>query len=205
MSPAVDGDTWHYVTLHVWSRWGLESIGMEVADGGGGGFPGFMRKSERKRGTLSPPRKILISIDPGNTSAGVAYFVDGTYAASQTVNPWDGPLTAPECLLEVLAHAEGTKIAVFVEVPQNGTHDSRGGVHWAAGMVVASLPVRIKRHWVTKVKPLQWRRGSGLPVDLSKERSVELAESLSGRKVDSHDEAEAILIGAYGCTELGLR
>lgn len=99
----------------------------------------------------------------------------------------------------------GGRVKVFVEVPQNGTHSSRGGVHFAAGMLVGDLAneLDIRRSDVTKVMPREWRALVLEDPRASKEDCVKRAK-LYGGPYKSEDEAESVLIGAHGCIELGL-
>ena len=141
-------------------------------------------------------------IDPGNDRAGLAAFVDGSLAWHATVCPWDmGP--AP-------ALPEPRRLRVYVEVPQNGTHKSRGGVHFAAGMLVdwllrSGAAPGLKRRWVRKVEPRKWWATHGIDPKSevsTKDQALKKVSWLA--EVESDDEADAILIGIHGCvTESG--
>lgn len=102
----------------------------------------------------------------------------------------------PDCVVRPL---HPSSLDVFVEVPQNGTHKSRGGVHWAAGMIVAKLlsdKWAIKRSRVHKVTPREWRGLLFGDEKTSKEKCVEWGRQYADCASD--DEAEAICIGEYG-------
>lgn len=149
---------------------------------------------------------VVWGVDPGNESAGVSMWVDGGLRWHSTVNiwdPWGENQNQPPML-------RGVRHRMFVEVPQNGTHQSRGGVHWAGGMVAMwvggtiAAGDRLLRSHVRKVTPDTWRKPLGIdPKADTKEQAMQMVE-LMGLEVESHDEAEAILIGMYGCLELGL-
>lgn len=81
-----------------------------------------------------------------------------TLLFSATLHPWEA-----HALLDIVERISmmAPIERVVIEVPQNGTHDSRGGVHFAAGMAVGALVSkfeRIKRRMLLKVKPSEWRR-----------------------------------------------
>ena len=140
---------------------------------------------------------IVVGIDPGNKSSGVSVWEDGELEYSHTVDPWNfGWETS-------MPRFDGD-VRVYVEVPQNGTHKSRGGVHFAAGLILSSLGsrIRILRRHVTKVIPATWRKGVGRDITLTKEEAVTYALRFRG-EITSHDEAEAILIGMYGTIQEG--
>lgn len=142
----------------------------------------------------------VIGIDPGNDRAGISFWEDGRLLSSATVfawNPWEVQSAVPLRWLETSA-----RTILYVEVPQNGTHASRGGVHWAAGMLVAPLVdlLGVPRSRVVKVTPSVWRRGLGLPTrGQDKQRWIDAARAVPGAgQIASHDEAEAVLIGRFG-------
>jgi hypothetical protein len=140
----------------------------------------------------------VVGIDPGNDSAGIAFLYDGAYSASETRNPWSGgALWMPP--RSWLAGPEA-RAKVFVEVPQNGTHKSRGGVHFAAGLIVGQSALEIRRQDVIKVTPREWRTGLGLEDrGMGKGYFVAQAQAHFPSAVfDSDDEAEACLIALYG-------
>lgn len=137
----------------------------------------------------------IVAIDPGNDATGIALYEDGVLLFSEVLCPWTEP-PADEV-------GDDRIDRLYVEVPQSGTHDSRGGVHFAAGMVVGLLASygAVTRSRVTKVTPNQWRRGLdlltkgvGKPYYVLEARKVPGAE-----RVEDHNEAEAILIGKYAC------
>jgi len=173
------------------------------------------------------PGTLVVGVDPGNNRSGVSMWRDGSPVFSVTHEPW--ALCAPSGPLRAhLEYATETgpcpdDVRIFVEVPQNGTHKSRGGVHWAAGMVVARLQdtLQVRREKVHKVTPTRWRsplvgpaaRVSQTVIGRGRRGSVPKAEVLAladdvaggwGLSFDSEDEAEAVLIGLYGCLELGV-
>lgn len=129
----------------------------------------------------------IVAIDPGNDRTGFAVYEDGALVESDWFCPWDCP--SPEHDAD----------RVYLEIPQNGTHASRGGVREAGGMAIANLNVR--RPDVRRVTPNKWRAGLGLltkgagkPYYVLEARKVPGAE-----EVEDHNEAEAILIGKYAC------
>ncbi len=142
--------------------------------------------------------RLIIGVDPGNDCSGIAVFLDGAYADSRHGSPWTTDLTW------ALTPQPSASLRCYVEVPQNGTHTSRGGVHWAAGMVVSQIleTRELARKDLRKVKPSIWRKGLGFSVCLSKKRAVEEARRYHPAVVD-HNEAEAILIAAYGVLDSG--
>ena len=144
-------------------------------------------------------KRLTIGVDPGNDSAGVPLWLDGRCLSSATVHPWTE--NAPD----LLEWPEGVDEAdVYVEVPQHGGHQSRGGVHWAAGMLVAQLcaQIRIRRGRVKKVRPDDWRMGALGTKDVTK-KDAERAAKCYRKPINSHDEAEAVLIGMYGEIQKG--
>lgn len=139
--------------------------------------------------------RLDVGIDPGNESAGVAVFVDGQYAFSSTVHPRRWPTNFPVW--------DYDKIRLWVEVPQNGTHQSRGGVHWAAGMMEAHLSWTwkpIKKKDVRKVFPRQWRAAFPPPRqgESYKEYAIRYVYQTYEEECDTHDRAEAVMIAKYG-------
>lgn len=138
----------------------------------------------------------LLGIDPGNSVTGLSAFQDGVLEDSAWFDPWYMGLPG-------LAYSPTDRI--YVEVPQNGTHASRGGVHFAAGMVVGRLCVR--RRNVIRVTPSEWRKCLGLATrGKDKDYYVAACHDLvpGTDAVTDHNEAEAILIGLYGCKMEGL-
>ena len=143
--------------------------------------------------------ELIIGIDPSNTATGIAFWRDGECIASGVLNPWKN--------VPPWVDHEGP-VNVYVEVPQNGTHKSRGGVHWAAGMVMGHLAERffIPRSRVRKITPSTWREKVLGDAKATKQDAVKAAETYlppARRKGLTHDEAEAILIGAYGVLDRG--
>ena len=139
------------------------------ADTGKSGFRGF---------------PAVWAIDPGSNSAGVAIYV-----GSDMVTSWTHRL-------EKQSKRAGTAV---IEVPQNGTHRSRGGVMFAAGRLYQSLCQKYGSFpYVQFVTPSEWRvlvYGEEPPEGKAKEFALRKAKEL-GVDVASHDEAEAVLIGS---------
>lgn len=156
-------------------------------------------------GMKQPP--VVVGIDPGNESAGVCLWAptlplpEGGHAyepvVSWTMSPWQATFVAPTWMQEP---SIDLRHVAYVEVPQNGTHKSRGGVHWAAGMIVGRLlpAMGLRRGDVTKVTPSRWRRAvfRKTPDDYKAE-AVALCRLL-GLEPRSVDEAEAVCIGLAG-------
>ena len=148
--------------------------------------------------------------DPGNKMSGVSLFLDEELLWSASVQPhkdmvWD-------CDELFSDRMYNTKQVVYCEVPQNGTHTSRGGVHWAGGMLLSSLNHKltkpVPRGNVRKVTPSRWRGWAGLPVrgtdeETMKEISMERVRTQFGITPATDDEAEAILIGYWGSVREG--
>lgn len=136
----------------------------------------------------------ILAIDPGNDRTGYAIFFNGSLVEHGWFDPWQDS-------------REGTYRhkydRVYIEVPQNGTHASRGGVHFAAGMALRSLcPYQgnPRRSDVRRVTPTEWRKGLGLATrGVDKQYYVNAANDRLGRapSIVDHNEAEACLIGLY--------
>lgn len=147
---------------------------------------------------------MIYGVDPSNASAGVARWAESPAgwrcAESETLCPWSEEVS-------VAVAARGGKSTAYVEVPQNGTHKSRGGVHWAGGMLIGSLRrvVPLPRRNVKKVTPSRWRRlvFRNRPDDW-KLGALDVCAAM-GLEVDSEDEAEAVLIGLAGVIMQGER
>ena len=144
-----------------------------------------------------PKPLMVIAIDPGNESAGVAFIKgipgDNLAVGSLTHAPWDWE-SIPMPMME------GSRVQVFVEQPQHGAHKSRGGVERSGGMVLRALP-KFPREKLTLVTPSQWRDPIKLfhpEYDETKEGAIKLVRKIWEREVQSHDEAEAMLIALYG-------
>lgn len=145
--------------------------------------------------------RYVIGIDPGQTMGGMALFVDGELLRSCTVRPWSGAHLA-ECVDYLTAPVHRKRVKVFYEVPQNGTHSSRGGVQFGAGMYVQALRNRlsIARSAKTGIYPRTWRAyhvARKKPADW-KRWAIRTCKRKYQAKPASDDEAEAILIAAYG-------
>lgn len=99
----------------------------------------------------------VVGVDPGNKACGVVRLF-GSVARWYYGSPWD--LIKEDQLLEyepAVVGSVGTRLCpVYVEVPQNGTHNSRGGVHWAGGILARTLCVKEPNH-LRKVQPRAWR------------------------------------------------
>lgn len=137
----------------------------------------------------------IVGIDPGNALSGISYWEDGYLIGSEVLNPWVDAVRPPDSFLMRTIHA------TFVEVSAHGTHRTREGIQWAGGMVVAHLMgsgLGIVRDRVVKVKPKVWRHGLGLTTGEPKEYYVSEARAYAP-EVEDDNEAEAILIGCYGC------
>ena len=174
---------------------------------------------------------IIIGIDPSNECTGVSIWEGGRLLSSTHYNPWRDRLLD---FLDFPTHWRGlVKNRMYVEVPQHGTHTSRGGVHWAGGMVTAELlglctdyegvftalqvgPPSKPGKYTKKITPDTWRRGwlhsvfsapstflAGVVKGWTKDDALMYARRYKP-EVESHDEAEAILIGAYGCIDRGI-
>lgn len=142
----------------------------------------------------------ILGIDPGNESSGVALLrPDGTLVVSATVDPWAPAWEAP-FLEPILSWAPWPgPFEVTLEVPQNGTHASRGGVQRAGGLLVGRLisatEGRIRRSSLFPTTPSAWRKALGLPTKgAGKDVYVAAARERFGVSFRSHDEAEACLI-----------
>ena len=152
---------------------------------------------------------MVIGIDPGNKLAGISFWrchqEQVELVHSETVKVWARPTLMLGETFRLLRDAD--RVRVFVEVPQNGTHKSRGGVQWAAGMIVGTLlaeGVPFLRAHVSKTEPREWRvvldefDEPELEAGDDKELACNIASRL-GYQYSSVDEAEAIMIGLYGC------
>ena len=152
---------------------------------------------------------LVIGIDPGNKLAGISFWrcdTDGeSLIHSETVEIWRSATTLTNKTHSLLLGAD--RVRVFVEVPQNGTHKSREGVAWAGGMIVGTLlaeGVPFLRAHVSKTEPREWRvvldefDEPELEAGDDKELACNIASRL-GYQYSSVDEAEAIMIGLYGC------
>lgn len=150
-----------------------------------------------------PKAEVVVwGFDPGNASSGVAAFFRNELVWHSTIEPhramwWGFDFEYPE----------NARHVVYCEVPQNGTHTSRGGVNWAGGMLLSTLShnlgLNVSRRNIRKVKPSQWRKWSGLPTkhvdeDGLKTLAIEAVKERFDAEVESDDEAEAILIAAIG-------
>lgn len=144
------------------------------------------------------------AIDPGQNRTGIAIFANKDLFNSFWVDPWMGNLTSHLSGYGIYAAKKGSPASfrAVVEVPQHGTHQSRGGVHFGAGMVVADLVTLygLKRNQVKRVKPSQWRKAifgkAEGTSDEWKERAVRKAiEMYEDYGLTDHNEAEAILLG----------
>lgn len=95
----------------------------------------------------------VLGIDPGNDSTGwvlISPAEDGNGLVAWTVgSPWRTRLS------EKLIIGEYANAITYVEVPQNGTYASRGGVHWAAGMAVVLAGAVVRKN-IRKIKPGDW-------------------------------------------------
>lgn len=139
---------------------------------------------------------IIIGVDPGNQLSGVSVWSSSRLVRSLSYNPWKNHAFYPLPM---------DTAKVYVEVPQNGTHKSRGGVHWAAGMVVRNMmgPFNIRRLNVKKIYPRTWRAYLDLPLTGPKQVYIDAAREYAP-DVEDDNEAEAILIGLYGAKKEGL-
>ena len=144
---------------------------------------------------------IIVGVDPSNTRTGVSVWNRGALVFSCSYDPWrDDPED-----LEV--HLVGLKIdKVWIEVPQNGTHKSRGGVQRAGGMAVEKIRgiSWFHRTKLRTVPPDAWRKnvlGCLPPEGEAKKSALRWAGGV--KPVTCHDEAEAICIGAHGCLLAG--
>lgn len=145
--------------------------------------------------------RTIVGIDASNERSGWAVWycpappARWRLASSGAASIWSGE-TAQESLEWFLDEIRGP-LACALEVPQNGTHASRGGVTFAGGVMVAPLiAAGLERKNLRKVQPRQWRKrvfGTLRPRDW-KAAAVGLC-GLMGCPAESHDEAEAILIG----------
>ena len=137
---------------------------------------------------------LVVGIDPGNDAAGISFWVDGEYVSSRALRPWadDAGEYIPAPLF---MRGAAAKWRIYVEVPQNGTHASRGGVHWAGGMLVAQLldviPELLRRH-VKKITPNTWRKGLGLATKKAgKDYYVAAAEKRAGHAFETEASPES--------------
>lgn len=161
--------------------------------------------------------EVYVGVDPANKSAGVAMLADRGDGYLPTItmafNPWDrgifpGPWEADFWGLSSVTETSVARVParVFVEVPQNGTHKSRGGVHWAAGMIVGRLlpSLGFGRRNVRKLTPNEWRRTffGRVPAD-SKASCVAFFRELVGEDPGCDDEAEALAIAVAGVLKDG--
>lgn len=154
---------------------------------------------------------VVWGIDPGNDSSGVSMWVDGECRWHATVKPWELYFQMqPE-----LHHAEWQRRhLVFVEESRQGTYKTRQGISFAAGMLVSWIGLMVTeaggtllRRNVKTVAPHEWRSALQIVPDDredAKSTAVERVEQMGLFSIVSHDEAEAILIGKYGCMELGI-
>src|SRR5262249_34902599 len=130
---------------------------------------------------------MLCAIDPGNDSAGIAWH-DYRFPPSDSIYK--------HMTIEKLAPPVGPRIAVdvcIIEVPQNGTHVSRGGVMFAAGVLYGRWVEPGTR--ILFVRPDEWRRALfGTVKDEDWKKKVMDFVMRSGYSISSHDEADAIAI-----------
>ena len=148
----------------------------------------------------------VVGIDPGNVSAGVSFWEDGTLVGHGTVCPWHkGGLDDIIFSIPTLWCVRTENIRVCAEVPQNGTHDSRGGVQRALGMLLGQLGTALpfRRRDLVRVRPREWREGELGDAKATKAECVARAARYGGPYA-SEDEAEAVCIGAHGCRTLGM-
>ncbi|NIV38886.1 MAG: hypothetical protein GWN58_58560 [Anaerolineae bacterium] len=165
-------------------------------------------------------KTFVIGVDPGQSSAGISVFSsDGSLVEHATVKVWctdscaDAVRRLNQAIIRVFPDHRWPMVprrysaVVYCEIPQNGTHASRGGVHWAGGMLLMLLRLSfdIRRRDVRLVKPDLWRRHYGkLRKGTSwKAWSKRTASRLFAAEAESDDEAEAILIGAFGAEQEG--
>lgn len=131
---------------------------------------------------------IITGIDPAGKSAGVAHRFPGeSRLESYTVRDVLEPKNDNVC---------------WIEVPQNGTHESRAGVMFAAGVLYALNAYGSRIQFVT---PSVWREaiyGDRDPED-PKQLAFDFCEKM-GHVVESHDEAESVAILCAG-EKLGVR
>jgi hypothetical protein len=153
---------------------------------------------------------VVWGFDPGNASSGVSMFVGEELRWHATIAPHD--VESAYWSFE-LDPAKNYRHVVYCEVPANGTHASRGGVHFAGGMLLAMLNHQlgetVPRGNIRKVKPSAWRGWASFPkkptdeVPDLKEHAIRTVREKFGAEVESDDEAEAILIGWIGAVREG--
>lgn len=143
----------------------------------------------------------VVGIDPAQSQAGIAVVKDGRVMSSASFCPW-GP-EAGELLDVVMAEAD---VPLFIcEIPQNGTHRSRGGVMFGAGLIFGLLLEQwdIRRRDIEYVTPAVWRKAVLGRSNADKGAAVRRAKRLlDGRSPADHNEAEAICIAVYGCQSM---
>lgn len=150
---------------------------------------------------MAARNRLVIGIDPGNESAGLAVIRNGTLQLSRAVDPWAGGhnylLAAPE---------DG--IRIYTEVPRSAFKGKRASdsINAARGMIVKALldgGYKFTQRNVKVVYPDQWRAhvfGRGVQRDTVgwKKLAFNKVMELYGIIPQTHDEAEAILIARYG-------
>lgn len=168
----------------------------------------------RPKNTAKPLRP-CIGIDPGQDAAGLSLVAPcGRVAASTHAGCWPkrnepDPLGAAVArVFEQWDPSWTSRPIVCVEVPQNGTHASRGGVRLAEGMILSRLHTALlhcgglRRADVVRVEPREWRATDGpRPGDREAWKSWALRQAnvyVPSRELFVADEAEAVLIGLFG-------
>lgn len=137
----------------------------------------------------------ILGIDPSNKRVGWAVIGEtGLLEDYGSFCPWKAQ-EYPEPI---------DALTVYVEIPQHGTHSTRGGIHWSGGMAVSILgPFDYSQ--VKKVLPNTWRSkvfGSRFSPRINRETwkrwGPMKCKELFGIDPANDDEAEAVLLAYYG-------
>lgn len=151
--------------------------------------------------------RTVVGIDPGNDSAGltVSTYQKGrlVYELSCTLHIWD--VTDVHLLMRRLLNRAEGKVYVFLEIPENGTHQSRAGVNRAGGVLLGWVltAAEVKRSALHLVKPSEWRTSLfGSVKKLEREELKALAmdyfKKCKGHEPMSDDQAESLCLARYG-------
>lgn len=159
-----------------------------------------------------PKASLVIACDPGNESAGVSfwYVTDTVLELSHlTVHIWskNGYMDLITAFRHVLRQTDpATRIYFAYESPVNGTHTSRAGVARSTGQIIGYLYAvcGIRRDDTYAIPVSAWRSATytqEYTTDGYKKAALDAAAK-DQEQVESHDEAEARLIGKYFCKKL---